>query len=244
LKTLDTGPITNHVNFAGNARGTFAYVTVGGLNEVQVFRTDDFSKVASIPVGRLPHGIWPSGDGTRVYVGLENDDRLVAIDTLTNTVIASVPIGQAPQALMYVPNAVPSGDGTPGLQPLGVAGQAAQLSLVPVAAGQAIGEKAPTSVALFDQGLLQVLQASATGLEPRRPYVLGLSLRPDGGGVLEPLAAFTTNAAGSAIVNALGPIRQIVQGEGDAQRRYLVIAPGTPSQHAAPVQVQTAPAAK
>jgi len=42
LKTLDTGPITNHVTFARNAHGTFAYVTVGGLNEVQVYRTDDF----------------------------------------------------------------------------------------------------------------------------------------------------------------------------------------------------------
>jgi YVTN family beta-propeller protein len=57
LKTIDTGPITNHVNFAHNERGTFAYVTVGGLNEVQVFRTEDFSKVATIPVGKLPHGI-------------------------------------------------------------------------------------------------------------------------------------------------------------------------------------------
>jgi YVTN family beta-propeller protein len=83
LKTFDTGPITNHVNFARNAKGTFAYVTIGGLNEVQVFRTDDFSKVATIAVGKLPHGIWPSGDGSRVYVGLENGDRLAAIDTLT-----------------------------------------------------------------------------------------------------------------------------------------------------------------
>jgi DNA-binding beta-propeller fold protein YncE len=69
LKTLDTGPITNHVNIVRNANGMFAYVTVGGLNEIQVYRTDDFSKVATIPVGELPHGIWPSGDGTRVYVG-------------------------------------------------------------------------------------------------------------------------------------------------------------------------------
>ncbi|MFY9665999.1 MAG: YncE family protein, partial [Candidatus Cybelea sp.] len=36
LKTIDTGPITNHVNFAHNANGTFAYVTIGGLNEVKV----------------------------------------------------------------------------------------------------------------------------------------------------------------------------------------------------------------
>jgi YVTN family beta-propeller protein len=100
----------------------FAYVTVGGLNEVQVFRTDDFSKVNTISVGKLPHGIWPSGDGSRVYVGLENDDKLIAIDTLTNTVIATVPIGQAPQAVNYVPNAVPEGAGKAGLESIGIAG--------------------------------------------------------------------------------------------------------------------------
>jgi YVTN family beta-propeller protein len=240
LKTIDTGPITNHVNFAHNTNGTFAYVTVGGLNEVQVFRTDDFSKVASIPVGKLPHGIWPSGDGTRIYVGLENEDGLVAIDTLTNTVVATIPIGQAAQAVNYVPDAVPEGDGTQGLQPLGVAGEAAHLTLVPVSdASMADGKRAPTSVSLFDQGLIQVLQAAVTGLEPKRPYVLALSRAPDGGGPLEPLAAFTTNPAGSAIVNALGPIRQVVRGEADLQRRFLVVAPGSAGQPGAAVQVQT-----
>jgi YVTN family beta-propeller protein len=239
LKTINTGPITNHVNFARNANGTFAYVTVGGLNEVQVFRTDDFSKVATIPVGKLPHGVWPSGDGTRVYVGLENEDRLAAIDTLRNRVIATVAIGQAAQAVNYVPNAVPEGDGRQGLQPLGVAGQAAHLSLAAATDESAGKKRSPTSVSLFDQGLLQVLQASATGLKPMHPYVLALSREPKGGGALEPLAAFTTNQAGSAIVNAIGPIRQIVRGEHDVPRRYLVIAPGTASQHGGPVQVQT-----
>ena len=90
-----------------------------------------------------------------------------------------------------------------------------------------------------DQGLVQVLQASATGLEPKHPYVLALASEPDGGGVLEPLAAFTTNPAGSAIVNAIGPIRQLVRGENEGARRYLVIAPGTAAAHGAPVQVQT-----
>ena len=33
LKTIDTGPITNHVNIVRNANGQFAYVTIGGLNE-------------------------------------------------------------------------------------------------------------------------------------------------------------------------------------------------------------------
>src|SRR6202051_588910 len=166
LKILDTGPISNHVNIVHNAHGTFAYVTIGGLNEVKAFRTDDFSQVATIPVGNLPHGIWPSGDGTRVYVGLENADGMTAIDTLTNKVIATVPIGQAPQAVTYVPDAVPEGDGTQNTQPLGLAGETAHLSMVPVGASAAT-DSAPTSVALFDTGLLQVLQASATGLQPK-----------------------------------------------------------------------------
>src|SRR5207253_7489291 len=118
-------PITNHVNFARNAKGPSAYVTVGELNEIQAFRTDNFSKIATIPVGKLPHGIWPSGDGSRVYVGLENEDRLAAIDTLENKVVATIPIGQAAQAVNYVPNAVPDDDGTQGLQPLGLAARSA-----------------------------------------------------------------------------------------------------------------------
>jgi YVTN family beta-propeller protein len=240
LKSIDTGPITNHVNFAHNANGTFAYVTVGGLNEVKVFRTDDFSQVATIPVGKLPHGVWPSGDGSRVYVGLENADGMAAIDTKTNRLIATSPVGQAPQAITYVPNAVPDGDGTQGLQQLGVAGQAAHLSLGAVEGRKSARseDKAPTSVSLFDQGLIQVLQASVTGLEPKQPYVLALASERSGEGPLEPLAAFMTNPAGSAIVNAAGAIRQVVHGEDHIQRRYLVIAKGRADKPGPVVQVQ------
>jgi YVTN family beta-propeller protein len=41
-------------------------------------------------------------------------DKLAVIDTATNQVVANVPVGQAPQAIAYVPNAVPDGDGTQG----------------------------------------------------------------------------------------------------------------------------------
>ena len=253
LKTMDTGPITNHVNFVRNANGMFAYITIGGLNEIKVFRTDNFELVATIPVGKLPHGIWPSGDGTRVYVGLENEDKLAAIDTLKNEVIATSPIGQAPQALVYVPDAVPAmsgasnaamtrmmvvpeGLGTSNLQPLGIAGQSTELWLAPPGARK--DAKAPTSVSLSDQGLVQVLEAAVTGLEPGKPYLLALASEPSGTGVLEPLQGFMTNPAGAAVVNAIGPIRQLVRGEDKAPRRYLVILPGTPDTHGTPVQVQ------
>ena len=239
LKSMDTGPITNHVNFARNAKGSFAYVTVGGLNEVKVFRTDDFTQVATIPVGRLPHGIWPSGDGSRVYVGLENADAVTAIDTLTNKVIATSPVGQAPQAIAYVPGAVPDGDGTQNLQPLGAAGQVAQFRLTAPAAGDGkAASDGSSSVSLFDQGLAQVLQAAVVGLEPKRPYVLALAEKPDGSGTLQPLADFTTNPAGSAIVNAVGPIRQIVQNDRETIRRYLVIAGGNSASPGPVMQIQ------
>ena len=253
LKTFDTGPITNHVNIVRNANGMFAYVTIGGLNEIKVFRTDNFAPVATIPVGKLPHGVWPSGDGTRVYVGLENEDKLAAIDTLKSEVIATSPIGQAPQALAYVPEAVPAasgalnsamtrmmvvpeGLGTNNLQPLGIAGQSAELWLTPPGAQKEAN--APTSVSLSDQGLVQVLEAAVTGLEPVKPYLLALASEPSGSGALQPLQGFMSNPAGAAIVNTVGPIRQLVRGEDKAPRRYLVILPGTPDNHGAPVQVQ------
>ncbi|WP_050632088.1 YncE family protein [Bradyrhizobium viridifuturi] len=236
IKTIDTGPITNHVNFAKTAKGTFAYITIGGTNEVKVLRTDDFSQVATIPVGNLPHGVWPSGDGTRIYVGLENADALAAIDTATNKVIANIPIGQAPQAIAYVPNAAPNPGDRQNLQDLGLAGQTAHLTLAPKQ--HAKGDQPPTSVSLFDQGLIQVVQASVTGLEPRQHYVLALAEHADGTGSVQPLATFVTNPAGSAIVNATGPIRQIVQSAAKAERRYLVITSGEPAKLGAVIQVQ------
>jgi YVTN family beta-propeller protein len=235
IKSFDTGPITNHVNIVHNTNGTFAYVTVGGLNQIKVFNTDTLEQVATIPVGNLPHGIWPSGDGTRVYVGLENADAFTAIDTLTNKVIATVPIGQAPQAVAYVPNAVPEGDGLQNLVPLGLAGDAVHLKLDAKTKGK---EGSPTSISLFNQGLTQVLQASVTGLDPKKPYVLALSDNANGSGALESLASFMTNPAGSAIVNTVGPIRQIVEAKHKDERRYLVVATAVDGKPDSIVQVQ------
>ena len=196
LREIDTGPITNHVNFALTDQGQLAYVTVGGLNQVQVFRTDTFERIATIPTGPLPHGIWPSGDGTRMYVGIENGDAVSAIDTKLQQVVATIPTGQAAQAVVYVPNAVPRGDGRANLQPLGVATMATHLRLsAPGAADDA------TSVALFDQGLTQILQAGVTGLAPKAAYVLALADNPQGNPPLEELAAFSTNPAGAAVVD-------------------------------------------
>src|SRR5215471_13386747 len=153
---LDTGPITNHVNLVNNRNGKFAYVTVGGMNQVRAFRRGATPElVATIPVGNLPHGLWPSGDGSRVYVALENGEMAVAIDTVSNTVIATIPIGQTTQALVYVPGAAPNGSSSDNLVPLGEAGNTTRLHL------QAAGTAAPgaqASVAVNSLGLLDLVQ--------------------------------------------------------------------------------------
>ena len=85
---------------------------------------------------------------------------------------------------------------------------------------------------------MQVLEAAVTGLEPGKSYLLALATEPSGTGALEPLQGFMTNPAGAAIVNAIGPIRQLVRGEDKIPRRYLVILPGTRDNHGAAIQVQ------
>jgi len=221
---LDTGPITNHVNFANNRNGKFAYVTIGGTNEVKAFRRDKTPElVATIPVGDLPHGIWPSGDGSRVYVALENGEHCVAIDTISNKVIGNIAIGQTTQALVYVPNAVPAGLGTENLLPLGIAANTAHLRLEPVDPGSS---NAQASVAVNSLGLLDLLQIAAKGLAPRTTYQVYLaeSNKPPFG-KLESLAVLKTNPDGAGIVQAIGPLKALAGNDPNSSRsqRFLIV---------------------
>jgi len=229
LATLDTSPITNHVTLEDNAKGKFAYVTVGGENVVKVYRRGKKPElVATIPTGDLPHGIWGSGDGTRVYVGLENQDAVAAIDTLTNTVLATIPVGQQPQALVYIPGAVPTGDGTANLMPLGEAGQAAHLTLT---APEGSGSAAQATVSVNALGLVDLLQIAASGLKPQQTYRLWLvTSRTAPYGQKEELVSFKTNLAGAQIAQVIGPFRQVLTAKSEgsaegAQQRFLLLTP-------------------
>jgi YVTN family beta-propeller protein len=220
---LDTGPITNHVNFANNRNGKFAYVTIGGANEVKAFRRSATPElVATIPVGELPHGIWPSGDGSRVYVALENGEHCVAIDTVTNKVLANIPIGQTTQALVYVPNAVANGLGTENLAPLGAAANTARLHLE--AGGTALPDS-QASVAVNSLGLLDLVQIAAKGLSPQAQYQVYLAeSNKSPFGKLEPLAVLKTNPDGAGIVQAIGPLKMLARSDPSApSQRFLIV---------------------
>jgi len=221
---LDAGPITNHVNFANNRNGKFAYITIGGANEVKVFRRGATPElVATIPVGELPHGLWPSGDGSRVYVALENGEHCVAIDTLTNKVIANIPIGQTTQALVYVPNAASNNSGAENLAPLGLAANTARLHLE---AGGTELPNAQASVAVNSIGLLDLVQVAAAGLSPKSQYQVYLAdSNQQPFGKLEPLAILKTNPDGAGAVQAIGPLKTLVNNDPNsaAPKRFLIV---------------------
>ena len=123
LAVLKTGPVTNHVTFVTTPDVAYAYVTVGGMDQTLVFERNGATpeKVAEIKnSGSTPHGIWPSPDNSRVYVGLENADAVDVIDTAAMEVVATIKTGQSPQALVYVANAVPTGAGADNLTMQGV----------------------------------------------------------------------------------------------------------------------------
>ncbi|HET8889563.1 MAG TPA: YncE family protein [Candidatus Angelobacter sp.] len=220
---LETGPITNHVNFVNNRNGKFAYVTMGGANQVKVFRRGATPElVAIIPVGALPHGIWPSGDGSRVYVALENGEMAAAIDTLENKVIANIPIGQTTQALVYVPNAVPDGPGTQNLTPLGEAGNTVRLELKSADSGL---PEAEATAAVNSLGLLDLVQIAAKGLTPKSQYQVYLAEADHAPfGKLEPLAVLKTNPDGAGIVQAIGPLKTLSRASlGVSSQRFLIV---------------------
>lgn len=206
IATLETGPITNHVTFVHNANGSFAYVTVGGKNQVLVYRREEGvapALVATITTGDLPHGIWGSGDGNRVYVGLENGDAVQAIDTLHNQVIATIPVGQLPQALVYVSGATSSDAGTVNLRPLGESARSLHLELVP----PSNSSPARASVSVNSLGPIDNLQIAATGLEPGEAYQLVLL----GDGPDQILLQFAAGVGGVAIAQTLGPLKRLNQ---------------------------------
>jgi YVTN family beta-propeller protein len=206
LAVLVTGPITNHVAFVTNIFGQFAYVSVGGKDEVLAYRRVQGSApklVATIKTGDLPHGIWGSGDGSRIYVGLENGDAVQAIDTMTNKIVATIPVGQLPQALVYVSNATTSDKGTSNLKPLSTAAEALHISLVPPVGTDSL---AHASVAINSLGLIDHLQIAVTGLVPGKKYRLVLI----GGSESLDLVVFSAGIGGTAIAQTLGPLKRLV----------------------------------
>src|SRR4051794_4147910 len=196
--TIDTGPITNHLAFGQSTGQTLAYVTIGGENAVKVFTMETVPKlVRTIPVGALPHGIWASGDGSRIYVGLENGDAVDVIDTATNETITRIPVGQAPQALVFVPDAAGGGDPRANLSPRPTAPETVNIALKPSQGAEGTG-----FVVSRNLGLVDILEVTVSKLKPDTVYRVFLDGRS------EPVAVLRTDPTGMGAVSAVGPTRE------------------------------------
>lgn len=96
--TVEVGPNPNHLTIVGRS----VYVAVGGANEVAVIENvgGKLEVTRRIPVGKKPHGIWPSLDGKRVYVVHEESHDMTVIDLSTRLIVGTVPVGKRPIAVV------------------------------------------------------------------------------------------------------------------------------------------------
>jgi YVTN family beta-propeller protein len=199
---LVTGPDTNHPNFAHTSTGDYAYVTVGGLNETLVYRrTGSGTPPLATTIhntGNAPHGIWPSGDYTRMYVSMEKSDSLDVIDTATNRVITTLAIGQEPQALVYVPNASPQ-DSAPnlGTQGLGERGRNVPTTLSDGSQGEALDPLLgrPLEATIRPVAGVDMVDLQARNLKPTTTYE---AFQVGAEGARTRVVTFTTDANGMA----------------------------------------------
>jgi len=238
IAVLETGSVTNHVNFAvpptpkGTDGGagknatttpkTLAFVSVGGEGKILVFSADNVAfgspppkllKTIQLPAGDdEPHAVWPSGDGTRVWVGLQISNAVVAVDTRTLEVVegSRVEIGaQSPMGMVYVPGAAsaaaPGGKGTEGAKAAAAAGPETTKRPALLSAEEARAQskafhfelvnndsknkngdrekKVLTSLVVNQQStFVDALEAVVAGLRPGEGYALCLTGEKEGSG--------------------------------------------------------------
>ncbi|GJI91598.1 YncE family protein [Duganella hordei] len=209
---IDTGFISNHLAFATVAGEVRAYVTIGGENVVKVYTTGKEARLlATIPTGALPHGIWTSDDSSRIYVGLENGDGVQAIDPATNKIVATMPGGQAPQALVYLSKVAPSADDRSNLMPR-VNQDSHNIALKPTA-GEGKG-----FVVVRNLGVVDAMEVFLYKLKPNTVYNVTLSSQA------APVGSFRTNDAGMANGTMIGPVRAQAASDAAAKADHLMVS--------------------
>lgn len=114
-RSVDTGGGVDGLTFAHVLDTSFAYVASTAASTIEVFDTDSLRKVASIPLEAAPGGVWPSGDGTAVFVALPSVGKVVKLDTAHNRVASTLAVPIRPRTVVYVPGAVHRASKGPGL---------------------------------------------------------------------------------------------------------------------------------
>ncbi|KAL6872106.1 nitrous oxide reductase [Trichoderma novae-zelandiae] len=110
---MDTGPETNHANFAVINGTMHGFITVASTNQTLMYSQPQSGRMPVLlgavrASGVEPHGLWPSADNTRLYVVNEHSDTVDFIDLTVNPpkVVKTINVAQEGQAIVYVSGAV------------------------------------------------------------------------------------------------------------------------------------------
>ncbi len=97
-RTLST--ITSPSSIVVNSAGTYLYVV--GKTQVQVFDINTYNVIATIDLpGSGSSDIVMNADGTLAYVSLYDSNLVAVIDTTTNTIKTTIPVGVNPAYMVY-----------------------------------------------------------------------------------------------------------------------------------------------
>lgn len=113
VETIPVGYVP--FSIAISADGSFAYVTLVGSfqgpgtapDEVAVISTATNSVVTRLNVGPLPRGITAAPHKKLVYVAVTGADSIAVIDTTSNTVVDTIPLGaglHSPLSITFSPD--------------------------------------------------------------------------------------------------------------------------------------------
>ena len=113
LKVVDVGPRPNHVEFVRVGGRDLAYVTIGKTNlpadqrggeNLWVIDRQSREAVKRLRTGGSEaHGIWATPDGRFLYVGHEVSNDVAVVETATDQVVATIPVGKRPIDVVLKP---------------------------------------------------------------------------------------------------------------------------------------------
>src|SRR5471030_2825046 len=84
---------------AGDHPRTVVVVDNTGGNDISLLDTETNRVIGTLETGPAPHGLGASADGTQLYVSSEGEDRLMAFDLTTSTLVWSRPLSGRPNEL-------------------------------------------------------------------------------------------------------------------------------------------------
>ncbi|HYL98529.1 MAG TPA: YncE family protein [Blastocatellia bacterium] len=81
---------------APQAPHALLYVANSQGNDITIIDASTFKVAGNIVVGKNPHGLAPSPDGSRIFATVEGEDELIAIDTASNKIVGRTKVGKRP----------------------------------------------------------------------------------------------------------------------------------------------------